>query len=129
MSTQTFHINKDSILPTLRLELIYNGRNDYRKFHDAIEDATITFTMTNVDTNVIKICNAPCYIKLKEGDGCVDQYVICYDWKKRDTKEKGIYEGLFTINFNGNITSEDGITYPKGELIMPIREKLIIAIQ
>ena len=85
--------------------------------------------MTNVDTKVIKIANAPCYIKLREIDGCVDQYVICYDWKKRDTKESGTYEGVFTINFNGNLTSETDTSYPKGDLIMPIREKLMITIQ
>ena len=50
--TQQFFINKDSILPTLRLELIYDGRHDYNKFWDAIQNSDITFTMTNVDTNI-----------------------------------------------------------------------------
>lgn len=126
---QQFFINKDSVLPILRMELIYDGRHDFNKFWDAIQDSDITFTMTNVDTKVIKIANAPCYIKLREIDGCVDQYVICYDWKKRDTKERGTYEGVFTINFNGNLTSETDTSYPKGDLIMPIREKLMITIQ
>lgn len=124
-----FFINKDSILPILRMELIYDGRHDFHKFWDAIQDADITFTMTNVDTKVIKIANEPCYIKRREIDGCVDQYVICYNWKKRDTKERGVYEGVFTINFNGNLTSETDMSYPKGDLIMPIREKLMITIQ
>ena len=48
--TQQFTINKDSILPILRMELIYDGRHDFNKFWDAIQDADITFTMTNVDT-------------------------------------------------------------------------------
>ena len=126
---QQFFINKDSVLPILRMELIYDGRHDFNKFWDAIQESDITFTMTNVDTKVIKIANAPCYIKLREIDGCVDQYVICYDWKKRDTKERGTYEGVFTINFNGNLTSETDTSYPKGNLIMPIREKLMITIQ
>lgn len=126
---QQFFINKDSVLPILRMELIYDGRHDFNKFWDAIQDSDITFTMTNVDTKVIKIANAPCYIKLREINGCVNQYVICYDWKKRDTKERGTYEGVFTINFNGNLTSETDTSYPKGDLIMPIREKLMITIQ
>lgn len=112
--TQQFFINKDSILPTLRLELIYDGRHDYNKFWDAIQNSDITFTMTNVDTNVIKVANGKCYIKLREIEGCVDEYVICYDWKKRDTKEKGTYEGVFTIKFNDTINNENtDITYPK----------------
>jgi hypothetical protein len=110
------------------MELINDGRSDFNKIWDAIQDCTITFTMINVDTNITKIANAPCYIKRKENNGCVEEYVICYDWKPRDTKEKGTFEGVFNIQFNGNITSET-TTYPKGNLIVPIREKLMITIQ
>ena len=45
-----------------------------------------------------------------------------------NTKEKGIYEGEFTINFSNDLTSET-TSFPSGELIMPIREKLIIKIE
>jgi hypothetical protein len=38
-------------------ELIQDGRNDFRKFHEQIQNANITFTMTNVITGVIKIGN------------------------------------------------------------------------
>lgn len=126
---QQFFLRQNAVLPILRLELIYDGRGDFHKFHDAVQNADITFTMTNVDTKNIKIANAPAYIKLREVEGCVDEYVICYDWKKRDTKERGVYEGVFTINFNGILKNENGITYPQGDLVMPIREKLFITIQ
>lgn len=125
---QEFYLKKDSVLPILAMELIFDGRHTYNKFHDAIQAADITFTMTNVNTGIIKIANAPCYIKLREINGCVDEYVICYNWKKRDTKESGLYEGEFTINFHDYITSET-TSFPKGELIMPIREKLMIKIE
>ena len=82
--------------------------------------------MVNADTNVTKIAKAPCYIKRKEGEGCVEEYVICYDWKKRDTKEVGTFKGYFEITF-GDIKSDD-VTYPKGNLWMPIREDLMITI-
>ena len=84
--------------------------------------------MKNVDTNVIKIANAEAYAVLKPSDGCVEQYLIEYQWKPRDTREKGVYEGIFTITFDGTLTSEYD-TYPVGELIVPIQEKLIIVIQ
>lgn len=109
------------------MELIWDGRGDFNKFYDCIQNAEITFTMTNVATNVIKVSNAQAYIKRREIDGCVEQYIICYDWKKRDTKEKGSYEGYFTIHFNDDLKS-DTVTYPSGDLIMPIREKLSINI-
>lgn len=125
---QQFFIKQYSTLPTLRMELINDGRNDFKKFHEAIKNATITFTMVNADTGVIKIANAEAFITPKEGDGCEEQYLICYQWKNRDTKDKGVFEGYFNITFDGTLSSEYS-TYPKGDLIMPIREKLIIIIQ
>lgn len=122
-----FYIKQNSILPQLRMELIEDGRHDFWKFHDCVQNADITFTMTNLNTGLVKILNAPCYIKLRENNGCTEQYVICYDWKQRDTKEKGLYEGVFNIEFGDDIKS-DVTTYPSGLQIMPIREKLMINI-
>lgn len=123
---QEFTIKQDATMPILRLEIIKDGRHNFNKCFDAIQNSEIYFTMTNMDSGVIKIANAPCYIKLRENNGCVEEYVICYDWKKRDTKEKGRYEGEFNIIFSP--IKSDSTTYPNGELIMPIREKLLITI-
>lgn len=124
---QEFYIKQYSQLPQLRMELIEDGRHDFWKFHDCVQNADITFTMKNVNTGLYKILNSPCYIKLKENNGCTEQYVICYDWKKRDTVEKGLYEGTFDIMFGDDIKS-DVTTYPSGLQRMPIREKLMIKI-
>lgn len=124
---QNFFINQHSVLPSIRMELINDGRNDFKKFFEAIQNCDITFTMKNTETNVIKIANAEAYITLKSKESPIEQYLICYDWKPRDTKEKGVYEGIFTLKFNGLLSSEYD-SYPEGELIMPIREKLIITI-
>lgn len=121
-----FYIKKNSTLPTLRMELIDDGRHDFRKFNDSIQNATISFTMVNSETNITKVAKANCYIKLVEDNGCVDKYVICYDWKARDTNESGTYNGVFEIKF-GNIKS-DNETYPTGTLGMPIREELTIVV-
>lgn len=123
---QYFYIKKGSTLPTLRMELIEDGRHDYRKFYDSIQNCSITFTMVNIDTNITKVAKAPCYIKLKEDGGCVEKYVICYDWKERDTKDVGTYKGTFDITFNP--IKSDETEYPTGKLIMPIRETLNIII-
>ena len=124
---QEFYIKQYSQLPQLRMELIEDGRNDFWKFHDCVQNADITFTMKNMNTGLYKILNAPCYVKLKENNGCTEQYVICYDWKKRDTAESGLYEGTFDITFGDDIKS-DVTTYPSGLQRMPIREKLMINI-
>ena len=84
--------------------------------------------MVNVENGNIMICNAPCSIRLINDGGCEDKYCIEYKWEKRDTRQKGTYEGIFTIKFNGNITSGD-MEYPSGELIAPIQEKIYIIIQ
>jgi hypothetical protein len=124
---QYFFIKQNSILPSIRMELIEDGRHDFHKLHECIQSADITFTMVNIDTNVTKVAKGKAYIKLRENDDCTEQYVICYDWKAHDTKEAGTYEGTFEINFDGNIKNDE-YTYPSGLLITPIREKLIITI-
>ena len=113
---------------TLKIDLIDNGRDNYNKCYYALQAADIYFTMTNVDTGLVKILNAPCYIKLKENQGCVETYSVCYDWKKRDTKEKGTYEGTFNIVFGDDLTS-DTTTFPSGNMYVPIAEKLEIIIK
>lgn len=125
---QEFYINKGSLLPSLRVELIDDGRHDFAKFFDAIQNSEITFTMTDYDTGVIKIANAPATIRLRENNGCVEQYVICYDWKERDVRKSGTFKGQFNIKLLPDLTSE-GVTYPHGNLIVPIREDLMIYIR
>ena len=124
---QEFYINKDSLLPTLRIKLIEDGRHDYNKMYEMLQNSSITFTMVNRDTGVTKIAKAPAYIKAREDGGCVEQYVICYDWKKRDINEEGNYIGKFNIEF-GDIKNDE-YTYPSGNLIVPIREDLLIVVK
>lgn len=128
---QEFYINKNATLPILRMELIKDGRHNFRKFNEQIQNADIKFSMLNIDTNVYKIINEPCYIKLKDDDEatCDDEYIICYNWKKRDTNEYGLYKGIFTITFLNDLTNQDGTTYNIGDLIMPIREEIEIIIK
>ena len=123
----TFYIKQNSTLPTLRMELIEDGRHDYHKFHECIQSASITFTMVNADTGITKIAKNKAYIKLRETDSCEEQYVICYDWKERDTKEAGMFKGMFEISFSDKLKN-DSYTYPSGVLGMPIREELNVVV-
>ena len=123
----TFFLTKGSTLPNLRMEVINDGRHDFRKAYLALQAATVTFTMTNMETGVKKIANAKAYVVEKEDTGCEEAYVIEYRWNKRDTDTPGNYIGQFKIKFDDNI-SIDGMTFPKGELIAPIAEDLIITI-
>ena len=126
---QDFFINRGSELPLLRVELNNDGRDDFRKFYLAIQhNDGVFFTMTNLATNIKKIARAQAEVVFAEDSTCEEKYILQYKWKKRDTNERGKFVGHFHILFNDNIVAE-GITFPKGELIVPIAEELIINIQ
>ena len=80
-----------------------------------------------METGVKKIANAKAYVIEKEDACCEEAYVIEYRWNKRDTNTSGNYIGQFKIVFDDNI-SIDGMTFPKGEMFVPIAEDLIITI-
>ena len=125
-----FFINRKSVNPVLRMELILDGRYDYKKslIDNAIQDSDVTFTMKNHETGVYKIIDAKANVRLANDDSCEEKYILEYEWKERDTRYPGIFDGQFEIKFNGNI-KEDGVTYPSGNLIVPIQEKLRIYIK
>lgn len=123
-----FHINKGSELPALRMELIENGKNRYQKFYLAIQGAkSVTFSMWNSDTGVFKIANAPAEVVYDEESGCEERYLLQYKWRKRDTDESGRFTGQFKIVFSDDIYM-DGVTFPSGELVVPISEDLSITV-
>lgn len=124
---QYFFINKNSELPTLRLEIINDGKNDFYKYYSAIQNADVTFTMTNQETGIKKIANATAQVTQDINYQCGEHYFLEYFWKKRDTNESGIFNGEFTIKFMNDIYM-DGVSFPKGTLIVPIADTLQITI-
>jgi hypothetical protein len=115
-----FSINKNSTLPKLKLELIQDGRNDFNKFHEKIQNANIYFSMTDVVTGVKRIAKKLTGIQQVEpASDCVgDEFYIIYQFTERDTAVGGRYVGQFEIDFL------DGT----GTLLAPIREELFINI-
>ena len=117
-----FFINKNSTLPNLKMELINDGRNDFRKFFEKIQNATIQFNMYDVNTNLKRIAKSSAEIELKcetcDIGGDEPEYYIVYKWSARDTKKPGKFNGEFIITFL------DGT----GTLIAPIRSELFINI-
>ena len=113
-----FFINKNATLPILKLELIQDGRNDFQRFYEAVQNANIYFTMADVVTGVKRIAKKETTIELViPQTNCVgDEYYLIYQFTERDTAVAGRYVGQFTIEFL------DG----SGTLIAPIREELFI---
>ena len=122
-----FNINKNSTLPYLEIEPVNDGRNDFKKLYIAIQSADVFVTMTNMDNGIKKIANAKAYVVSYNDGGCEEKFKIQYRWKERDTKDSGRYLGQFKIRFNDNIKMEN-IIFPKGDLIVPIAEELVINI-
>jgi hypothetical protein len=117
-----FFINKNSTLPILKMELINDGRNDFRNFYEKIQNATITFTMYDVETKVKRIACSPASIEMRNSNDCeqteTPTYYITYQLTELQTSRDGRYNGYFTITFL------DG----SGTLIAPIRDELYINI-
>lgn len=127
---QTFHINRDATLPKLKMEVINDGRNNFWKLYlalQATEPNAVKFSMWNSDTGIYKIANADAEIVYDEDSGCEEKYYIQYSWKKGDTDEAGRFNGTFRIRFSDNVVA-DGVTFPAGDLIVPIAEDLVIVI-
>lgn len=127
---QEFFINQHSVNPVLRMELICDGKYDDKKsylFNNAIQNANITFSMKNIETNRLKISKSPADIVSVNNDGCGPIFLLQYTWNNRDVKEKGVFKAWFEIFFNDDLY-ENQENYPAGNLIVPIGNELIIHI-
>lgn len=116
------------VLPILSMMLIHDGRHDFHKFHEMIENADITFTMTDIDTGVYKIANSPAFIKRVDDSCCEDQHLICYQFRKKEVDKPGKYKAFFTIRFNEDLKNDD-YEYPQGVLKVPIRDDLNVIVR
>lgn len=128
---QEFFINKGSLNPVLRMELICDGRYDYKKsliYNNAIQNADVTFSMKNTLNDVLKVSKAKAEIVTATDTGCEEKNILQYTWKKRDINETGVFKGWFEIVFHGDIY-EEGVQYPSGNLIVPIEDELIIYVK
>ena len=127
---QEFFINKDSVNPVLRMELICDGKYDYKKaqiYNNAIQNAEVTFSMKNTSNDILKVSKAKAEI-VSVQSGCEEKMILQYSWKKRDVNEIGVFKGWFEIKFHDDIY-ENNTEYPKGNLIVPIEDDLMIYVK
>jgi len=82
-----FFIKKNATLPVLKLQVVKDGRSDYNKFMDMIEESAIFFSMVDVETGIPKISSRPAgfvektFVDLNAGP----EYYIYYQFTPRDT--------------------------------------------
>jgi hypothetical protein len=114
-----FFIKKNATLPILKLQVVKDGRSDYNSFMDMIEESSIFFSMTNVETGIPKISTNPAgFVEKVLLDPNADpEYYIYYQFKPQDTNKTARYEAQFLLRNS------------QGVLILPIREQLFINVQ
>lgn len=118
--SQNFYIRKNSNLPILTMRLVNDGRNDFKKIFEGLENATITFSMRDPETGRYKVFNKQGLLIPVEKDICKEdvEYYIGYKFTKKDTDTPGCYRAEFKIDFLG-----DGCS-----LIAPIYEDLFVTV-
>ena len=117
-----FTIRQNSKLPSLRMRLYRDVRNDYNHFEDLLENSVITFAMKDEKTGIYKVANKEANIILKNpcDINSKKEYYIVYDFTTDDTNKPGIYLGQFKVTFLNDCMQTNG------DLIVPISEELYI---
>ena len=117
-----FTIRQNSKLPSLRMRLYRDGRNDYNHFEDLLENSVITFAMKDEKTGIYKVANKEANIILKNpcDINSKKEYYIVYDFTTDDSNKPGIYLGQFKVTFLNDCMQTNG------DLIVPISEELYI---
>lgn len=111
-----FFIRQNSTLPIIKVQVIKDGRLDFREFDNLVNTSTITFSMKEESTDRYVILDSPAQtvIKSSTGDGPDNDYYVYYKLTNRQTRKTGRYIGEFKISNE------------QGEIILPLRNKLFI---
>lgn len=119
-----FFIRQGASDPILKMKMIDDGKNDKSSFNEMLENAKITFEMSDVVSGTPYVLDANCNLanRTKKFNYTNDEYYITYRFTEEQTSEVGRFEGKITIQFN------DGNGNDTTKLILPIREKLFINI-
>jgi hypothetical protein len=114
-----FFIKKNATLPLLKLQVVKDGRSDYNRFMELIEESSIFFSMVDVATGIPKITTKPAGFveKVQLDPNAETEYYIYYQFASFDTNREGRYEAQFLFRNS------------EGTLVLPIREKLFINVQ
>lgn len=117
-----FNIKQGASQPVLVMKVTNDSNHSYEKFHTALENSTITFSMMDVESGKYRIT--------KKRGGLIqntspvlreEEYFIYYKFTEKDTNHPGKYKGEFKIEFYDTVP-----TIMTGTFIAPLGEDLII---
>jgi hypothetical protein len=108
-----FFIRKNSTLPKLMVDFINESRVGYHQSAQDLTGATVTFSMIDEDTGLIRYANLPATIELNTSTG---GYSLVYQFTRKTSSKTGRFYGEFSV------------TNSKGVSILPVRDVLNINI-
>jgi len=101
-----FNIRKNSTFPSLKFEIINDGRSDFHSLVKQLSGYTIFISLTNTITKIVKTYSRPVTISevYSDSEGR-NIYYIEYILSAKETNEVGRYQVSFTTNDNnGSMT-------------------------
>ncbi len=60
-----FSIRQNATLPILKMKVFRDGRNDFRRFEELIENCVATFAMKDEKTGIYKVANKAANVVLE----------------------------------------------------------------
>lgn len=109
-----FFIKQNTTLPLLKMQIVKDGKTDYRYICDIIEKSSIYFSMVDNSTGVPKIIFAPAGFvnKVFIEPNSLPEYYLYYRFSNLDTNRVGRYTGEFTL-----INDEGTLVVPFGDIL------------
>jgi hypothetical protein len=99
------------------MKVTNDGRSEYKNIYEKLENATVTFSMRDVETGRYKVFNKAGLVIPWYDESCGEEkYYIGYKFTTRDTDRPGCYRAEFKIDF-----LDDNCT-----LIVPIYDDLFV---
>ncbi len=106
-----FYIKKGATLPTLKFQVVKDGRSDYHRFYNYVTGDTLFFSMVDSTTKIPKIITRKGKFVKSEVD---DEYYATYRFRNFDTNKAGRFEGQFLIKTD------------EGTIGLDLKEKIFI---
>ena len=74
---QEFYLRKGNTAIPIRMEVINDGRYDYRKslINNSLMDCKVTFSMKNTETGLLKVSKMPAEVVVAKTDSCEEKYI------------------------------------------------------
>jgi hypothetical protein len=112
-----FFIKSGANLPALKMQVISDGRSDFKSVIETLEQAKVFLSMVDVTTGIDKIAMSPCDIITETNSDGSLSYFIYYKFTTKNTNKPGRYKVEFFIqNAEGNLN-------------LPIKDTLFVNVQ